>query len=130
VTTQLGGKRPARQRRSAFRVFNVLLVATIVIVSLAVRQHQSEQKALVAIGIVAAGCVAWSFFRILRTADGARKDNYDQATSFAFVTSLLFTLILGVVQRFGFLSGAMLLVPAVIIGLWSVAFIFYSLWSH
>ena len=52
-----------------------------------------------------------------------------EATSFAFVASLLLTLVVGLLQRFGFLSGAALLIPALMVALWSIGLIFFS-WRY
>ncbi len=93
------------------------------------RPNQSGQKALIALGIVAAGGAIWSFFRFLRAADDLQKDINYRATNFAFVGSLLLTLTVGLLERFGFLSGASLLVPALMIALWSIGLIFSS-WRY
>jgi hypothetical protein len=52
-----------------------------------------------------------------------------EATSFAFVGSLLLTLAVGILERLGFLSGASLLVPALMIALWSIGLILFS-WRY
>jgi len=129
MTTQRERESPAKLRRNTLNVFYVFVVAAIAVFSFAVRPNQAGQKALIALGIVAAGGAVWSFFRFLRTADDLQKDINYQATSFAFVGSLLLTLIVGLLQRFGFLSGASLLVPALMIALWSIGLIFSS-WRY
>ncbi|MFY9527591.1 MAG: hypothetical protein WAR24_01655 [Candidatus Acidiferrales bacterium] len=129
MTPQSQTESPAKRRRNALRIFYVFVLIAIVTLSFAVRPNQSRQKALIALGIIVAGGAVWSFFRFLRAADDLQKDINYQATSFAFVGSLLLTLIVGLLQRFGFLSGASLLVPALMIGLWSVALIFSS-WRY
>ncbi len=120
---------PARRRRNALRVFYVFVLIAIAAFSLAVRPHQSKQGALIGLGIVTAGCSVWSFLRFLRAADEFQKNVNYQATNFAFLSSLLLTLAVGLLQRFGFLSGASLVIPAVMIGLWSVGLIFSS-WRY
>ncbi len=129
MTTGPERQSPAKQRRYTLYVFYVFVVGGIAVFSLAVRPNQSGQKALVALGIVAAGGAVWSFFRFLRAADDLQKDINYQATNFAFVGSLLLTLTVGLLQRFGFLSGASLLVPALMIALWSIGLIFSS-WRY
>lgn len=129
MATQRDRQSPAKMRRNTLTLFYVLVVAAIVVFSFAVRPNQSGQKALIALGIVTAGGAVWSFFRFLQAADDLQKDINYRATNFAFVGSLLLTLTVGLLQRFGFLSGASLLVPALMIGLWSIGLIFSS-WRY
>lgn len=129
MTTQPHRESPAKLRRNALNVFYVFVVAAIAVFSFVVRLNQSGQKALIALGIVAAAGAAWSFFRFLQAADDLQKDINYHATNFAFVGSLLLTLIVGLLQRFGFLSGASLLVPALMIALWNIGLIFPS-WRY
>jgi hypothetical protein len=86
-------------------------------------------KHLFALGIFLAGGGIWSFLRFLKVADTHQKLISYEATSFAFVGSLLLTLAVGILQRFGFLSGASLLVPALMIALWSIGLILFS-WRY
>ena len=81
------------------------------------------------LGILLAGGGLWSFLRFLRAADAHQKLINHEATSFAFVASLLLTLVVGLLQRFGFLSGASLLVPALMIAFWSIGLILAS-WRY
>ena len=129
MTTEADRESPAKRRRNTLYVFYVFVVAAITVFSFAVRPNQSGQKALIALGIVAAVGAVWSFFRFLRAADDLQKDINYQATSFAFAGSLLLTLVVGLLQRFGFLSCASLLVPALMIALWSIGLIFCS-WRY
>jgi uncharacterized membrane protein YidH (DUF202 family) len=109
-----------------FYVFVVVAIATF---TMAVRANRPAQEALIALGIVLAGGGIWSFVRFLRAADKHQKlINYD-ATNFAFAASLLLTLVVGLLQRFGFLSSASLLIPALMIALWSIGLILFS-WRY
>jgi hypothetical protein len=78
------------------------------------------------LGIVLAVGGIWSFLRFLRAADAHQKLINHEATSFAFVASLLLTLVVGLLQRFGFLSSTSLLIPALMIAFWSIGLILAS----
>ena len=120
---------PKKQRRITLRIFYVFVVVAIVLFSLAVRQNQSGEKALIALGIVASVGAIWSFIRFLRAADAHQKLINHEATSFAFVVSLLLTLVVGLLQRFGILSDVSLLIPALMIGFWSIG-LFLASWRY
>src|SRR6185437_5510609 len=117
-----------KRRRTALRVFYGFVVAAIAAFTLGARPSDSR-GVLTAIGILLTGGALWSFVRFLRAADAHQKLINHEATSFAFVTSLLLTLVVGLLQRFGFLSGASLLVPALMIAFWSIGLILAS-WRY
>lgn len=129
VTTQSNPQLPKKQRRGTLRVFYVFVFVAIALFSVAVRPNQSAQKELVALGIVASAGAIWTFIRFLRAADAHQKLINHEATSFAFVVSLLFTLVVGLLQRFGILSGVSLLIPALMIAFWSIGLILSS-WRY
>ena len=118
-----------KQRRTTLGVFYVFVFAAITTFTLAVRASQSAQEALMVLGILLAGGGIWSFVRFLRAADAHQKLINHEATSIAFVASLLLTLVVGLLQRFGLLSGASLLVPALMIAFWSIGLILSS-WRY
>ena len=118
-----------RQRKSALRVFYLLVFLAAGTFTVAVKARHAAQEALFAIGIVLAGGGIWSFVRFLKVADTHQRLINHEATSFAFVGSLLLTLAVGILQRFGFLSGASLLVPVLMIALWSIGLILFS-WRY
>jgi len=117
-----------KRRRTALRVFYGFAVAAIAAFTLGARPNNSRD-AMTAIGILLAGGALWSFLRFLRAADSHQKLINHEATSFAFVASLLLTLIVGLLQRFGLLSGVSLLVPALMIAFWSIGLILAS-WRY
>jgi hypothetical protein len=117
-----------KRRRTALRVFYGFVIAAIAAFTLGERPSDSR-GVLTAIGILLAGGALWSFLRFLRTADSHQKLINHEATSFAFVASLLLTLIVVVLHRFGFLSGVSLLVPALMIAFWSIGLILAS-WRY
>jgi hypothetical protein len=109
-------------------VFYAFVVAAIATFTLGVRATHL-QGVMTVLGMLLAGGGLWSFLRFLRAADAHQKLINHEATSFAFVASLLLTLGVGLLQRFGFLSGASLLVPALMIALWSIGLILAS-WRY
>ena len=118
-----------RQRKSTLRLFYVFVALAAGTFTVTVNSKQAAQQALFALGIFLAGGGIWSFLRFLKVADTHQKLISYEATSFAFVGSLLLTLAVGILQRFGFLSGASLLVPALMIALWSIGLIIFS-WRY
>jgi len=110
-------------------LFYVFVVAAIAIFTVAAGANRTAQGALMAVGIVLAAAAIWSFVRFLRAADNHQKLINHDATSFAFAASLVLTLVLGLLQRFGLLLGASLLLPALMIALWSIGLILFS-WRY
>jgi len=117
-----------KRRRTALRVFYGFVVAAIAAFSLGARANDSR-GVLTAIGILLAGGALWSFRRFLRAADSHQKLINHEATSFAFVASMLLTLLFGLLQRFGLFDGLSLLVPALMIAFWSIGLILAS-WRY
>lgn len=128
MTVQPDVRSPSKQRRTTLRVFYVFVFASIAAFTLGGHASHS-QKALTMLGILLAGGGIWSFLRFLRAADAHQKLINHEATSFAFVASLLLTLVVGLLQRFGLLPGASLLVPALMIAFWSIGLILAS-WRY
>jgi hypothetical protein len=128
MTAQPEVRSPSKQRRNTLRVFYVFVFASTAAFTLGVRASHS-QEALTLLGILLAGGGIWSFLRFLRAADAHQKLINHEATSFAFVASLLLTLVVGLLQRFGLLTGTSLLVPALMIALWSIGLILAS-WRY
>jgi hypothetical protein len=128
--TNLSEPQSAKQKRkNTLRVFYVFVFLAIGTFTLAVRASHAAQGALIAFGIVLAAGGIWSFLRFLRVADTHQRLINHEATSFAFVASLLLTLAVGLLQRFGFLSGASLLIPTLMVALWSTGLILSS-WRY
>jgi hypothetical protein len=129
MTVQSDVQSSSKQRRTTLRVFYVFVFAAIAAFTLGVRASHSAQEALMVLGILLAGGGIWGFVRFIRAADAHQKLINHEATSFAFVASLLLTLVVGLLQRFGFLAGASLLVPALMIAFWSIGLILAS-WRY
>jgi len=124
-----GPQQPKRQRKNALRIFYLFVFLAAGTFTVAVEVSQAAQKVLFALGIVLAAGGIWTFLRFLKVADTHQRLINHEATSFAFVGSLLLTLAVGIVQRFGFLPEATLLVPVLMIALWSIGLILFS-WRY
>jgi len=126
----LPGPQPVKRRRkSTLRIFYVFVFLAVGTFTVAFNEGQAAQRALFALGIALAGVGIWSFLRFLKVADTHQRLINHEATSFAFVGSLLLTLVVGILQRFGFLSGATLFIPVLMIALWSIGLILFS-WRY
>ena len=128
MTDQSEVRSSSKRRRTTIRVFYGFVVAAIAAFTLGARASGSR-GVMTAVGILLAGGALWSFLRFLRAADAHQKLINHEATSFAFVASLLLTLVVGLLQRFGFLSSVSLLVPALMIAFWSIGLILAS-WRY
>ena len=121
----------AKSRRgNTLRLFYVFAVAAIVVFTLAAEAHAATQQGVLMVaGIVLSAAGIWSFVEFLEAADTHQKLINHDATTFAFAASLVLTLVFGLLQRFGFLLGASLLLPALMIALWSIGLILFS-WRY
>lgn len=124
-----GPQQPKRQRKNALRIFYLFVFLAAGTFTVAVEVSQAALRVLFALGIVLAAGGIWTFLRFLKVADTHQRLINHEATSFAFIGSLLLTLAVGIVQRFGFLPGATLLVPVLMIALWSIGLILFS-WRY
>jgi len=129
MTDQSDVRSLGKRRRTALRVFYGFVVAAIAAFTTLGARTSDSRGALTAIGILLAGGALWSFVRFLRAADAHQKLINHEATSFAFVASLLLTLVVGLLQRFGLFTGASLSIPALMIALWSIGLILAS-WRY
>ncbi len=129
MSTQPRPLNSRNRRKNTLRMFYIFVVLAAGSFTVAVKANQAVQPALFVFGIVLAGGGIWSFLRFLKVADTHQRLINHEATSFAFVGSLLLTLAVGILQRFGFLSGATLLVPVFMIALWSIGLILFS-WRY
>ena len=129
MSTLTGTQSSKMRRKNALRMFYVFVLVATGTFIMAVKLRPPTQIALFALGVVLAGGGIWSFLRFLKVADTHQRLINHEATSFAFVGSLLLTLAVGILQRFGFISGASLLLPVLMIALWSVGLILFS-WRY
>jgi hypothetical protein len=129
MSTLQGPQQPKWQRKNTLHILYLFVFLGAGAFTAAVNASQAAQVALFALGTVLAAGGIWSFLRFLKVADTHQRLINHEATSFAFVGSLLLTLAVGIVQRFGFLSRASLLVPVFMIVLWSIGLILSS-WRY
>jgi len=129
MSTLPGPQYSKKRRKNTLRMFYVLVLLATGTFIMTDKASQPARVALFVLGIGLAGGGIWSFLRFLKVADTHQRLINHEATSFAFVGSLLLTLAVGVLQRFGFLSGASLLVPVFMIALWSIGLIVFS-WRY
>ena len=130
MTIQSNPRSANTRRRNTLRLFYVFVVVAIVVFTLAADAHPgTQQTVLMAVGIVFAAAGMWSFVQFLKAADTHQKLINHDAASFAFAASLVLTLVFGLLQRFGFLLGASLLLPALMIAAWSIGLILFS-WRY
>jgi hypothetical protein len=129
MAAELQSTSPKSRRRNTLRLFYAFVVTAIVVFTLAGGANRTTQRMLMAIGILVAAAGIWSFVRFLRTADTHQRLINHDATSFAFAASLVLSLVVGLLQRFGLLLGASLLLPALMIALWSLGLILFS-WRY
>ena len=126
MSNQPGPLNSKKRRKNTLRLFYAFVFLAAGTFIVAVEARQAAQIALFALGVVLASGGIWSFLRFLKVADAHQRLINHEATSFAFVGSLLLTLAVGILQRLGFLSGSSLLLPVLMIGLWSVGLILFS----
>ena len=129
MSTLPGPQYSKKRRKITLRMFYVFVLLASGTFIMADKASRPAQGALFTLGIGLAGVGIWSFLRFLKVADTHQRLINHEATSFAFVGSLLLSLAVGILQRFGFLSGASLLVPALMIALWSIGLILFS-WRY
>jgi uncharacterized protein involved in response to NO len=129
MSTLPGTQHLKRQRKNTLIIFYVFVFLATGTFTVAVKASQATQEALFVLGVVLVGGGIWSFLRFLKVADTHQRLINHEATSFAFVGSLLLTLAVGILQRLGFLSGLSLLIPALMIALWSIGLIVFS-WRY
>ncbi len=129
MSTQPRPLNSKKRRKNTLRMFYIFVFLAAGTFTVAIKASQATQATLFALGIVLAGGGVWSFVRFLKVADTHQRLINHEATNFAFAGSLLLTLAVGILQRFGFLSGASLLVPAFMIALWSIGLILFS-WRY
>lgn len=78
------------------------------------------------LAIIGAACAVWSLLRFLHTTDERERQINYRALTFAFSGTLIFSLTIGFLQRFGFHSISWLGIPALMVVLWSLGLILFS----
>lgn len=86
----------------------------------------SYQRPLLVLALATALAAAFFFMLFLRSRDERERQINYRALTFAFIGTLVFSLVVGVAQQFGLHSVSWLGLPAVMIVLWSVGLILNS----
>ena len=128
MTAQSDLRSPSERRRTTLRVFYGFVVAAIAAFTVAGRVSHSH-SVMTLLAILLAGGGLWSFLRFLQAADAHQKLINHEATSFAFVASLLLTFAIGLFERFGLFRDVFFLVPALMIAFWSIGLVLAS-WRY
>jgi heme/copper-type cytochrome/quinol oxidase subunit 4 len=86
----------------------------------------SFQRPLLVLALVTAVTAAFFLVAFLRSRDERERQINYRALTFAFVGTLVFSLVVGLAQRLGFHSLPWLGIPALMVTLWSVGLILNS----
>jgi len=86
----------------------------------------SYQKPLLVLALVTALAATFFLVLFLRSRDERERQINNRALTFAFVGTLVFTLVVGLAQRLGFHSLSWLGIPVLMITLWSAGLILNS----
>ncbi|MGA9473029.1 MAG: hypothetical protein WBV36_11235 [Terriglobales bacterium] len=118
----------AERRRSALFLFYVSSLVSAAAFTL-VGEVRSLRAFLLALAIAGAGAAIVFLLRFLRSNDEREQQVNYGALTFAFAGTLVFSMVIGFVQSFGFHSLSWLGIPPLMIVLWSVGLILYS-WRY
>lgn len=118
----------AGRRRNALVAFYIAALLSAGTISL-VGQIPSFRVLLFALAIGSAGVAVFFLLRFLRANDEREQQINYRALTFAFTGTLIFSLTIGLLQRFGFHLASWLGIPVLMIVLWSIGLIFYS-WRY
>jgi hypothetical protein len=86
----------------------------------------SYHRPLLVLALVTALGAAFFLVLFLRSKDERERQINYRALTFAFVGTLLFSLVIGLAQQLGFHAASWLGIPALMIVLWSFGLILYS----
>jgi heme/copper-type cytochrome/quinol oxidase subunit 4 len=118
----------ADHRRSALLLFYTGALLSATAIGLIGKTH-SFRTPLLVLAVACAGVAIFFLLRFLHANDEREQEINYQALTFAFIGTLIFSVAIGFVQRFGFHPVSWLGIPAIMIVLWSVGLILYS-WRY
>ena len=116
------------RRRSTLLYFYIGVLFSALAVALA-EKLPSQRMPLLALAVVGAGVAILCLLRFLRTNDEREQQINYRALTFAFTGTLVFSAVIGFLQKFGFHSVPWLGIPALMICLWSLGLILFS-WRY
>ena len=129
MSEQLHFARSARRRNNSLSLFYFGAVVCAACAGLAGRPQLPGRRLVLALGIAAAVFAVWSLLRFLRATDERERQINYRALALAFVGTLVFSLTIGFLQRFGFHSVSWLGIPVLMVVLWSLGLILFS-WRY
>ena len=112
--------------RNVLWLFYSLAFLSTIVLSTASYASVSYYRPLLVLALVTALAAAFFLVLFLRSKDERERQINYRALTFAFVGTLVFSLVVGLAQRLGFHSVFWLGLPAVMIVLWSLGLILYS----
>ncbi|HEX2712531.1 MAG TPA: hypothetical protein VHM88_09950 [Candidatus Acidoferrales bacterium] len=118
----------ADHRRSALLFFYTGALLSASAIGLIGKIH-SFRTLLLVLAVACAGVAIFFLLRFLHANDEREQEINYQALTFAFIGTLIFSVAIGFVQRFGFHHVSWLGIPPLMIVLWSVGLILYS-WRY
>jgi len=118
----------ADRRRTTLFLFYLAALLSLTAISL-VAKIPSYRTLLFALAVTSAGAAIFLLFRFLRTNDEHERQINYRALTFAFTGTLVFSAVIGFLQRFGFHPVSWLGIPPLMISLWSIGLILYS-WRY
>jgi heme/copper-type cytochrome/quinol oxidase subunit 4 len=116
----------SRHQRKVLWVFYSSAFLSALLFGAASYASVSYQRLLLVLALVTALAAAFFLVLFLRSRDERERQINYRALTFAFVGTLVFSLVVGVAQQFGLHSVSWLGLPAVMIVLWSVGLILNS----
>jgi len=114
------------QHRSVLWLFYSSAFLSAIMFGAASYASVSYQRPLLVLALVTALAAAFFLVLLLRSRDERERQINYRALTFAFVGTLVFTLVVGLAQRLGFHSLSWLGIPVLMITLWSVGLILNS----
>lgn len=125
--SSLNSSRPPN--RNLLWLFYSLAFLSTIVFSAASYAPVSYYRPLLVLALVTALAAAFSLVLFLRSKDERERQINYRALTFAFVSTLVFSLVVGLAQWLGFHSVSWLGLPALMISLWSFGLILYS-WRY
>jgi heme/copper-type cytochrome/quinol oxidase subunit 4 len=112
--------------RSVLWLFYSSALLSAIMFSVASYAPLSYYKPLLALSLVTALAAVFFLVLFLRSRDERERQINYRALTFAFVGTLVFSIVVGLAQQLGFHSVSWLGLPALMISLWSFGLILYS----
>lgn len=116
----------ARQQNRALAGFYACAILFAVAATLTERSAEILRIAVGSVAVISAGLGVFSLYTFFKVTDEFRQAINRRAAEFAFVSSLVASIVLALLRTFGMHESSPYLLPAVMVGLWSVGLFFAS----